>query len=249
MVHARLNTAISAEDAEAADVYYHPSCYTKLKNDARAAKSTSSVNPNTPAHQSYDPLVFAQLVAFVQFGQTVVKLSELRKLYEQRLQLLNSEWINTRVQPSRFKEHLLEKLGPDWSAYLDGREIYISHRKTVGAALAETARLHVTDDEAKKIVDVGLMLRKHILLQQMPFDGSFGTNCLSEPVAAPLLILLDTMLEGSNSICNTGWWIVQIDKHIFIVKSLHITVSNGRWLTSTANIYKQYIYIYILCLC
>ena len=37
-------------------------------------------------------------------------------------------------------------------------------RKT-GAALAETARLQVTEDEADdKIVDVGLMLRRYILL-------------------------------------------------------------------------------------
>ena len=42
-VHSRLHTAISAEDTIAADVHYH-SCYTKLKNAARAAKSKTSVD-------------------------------------------------------------------------------------------------------------------------------------------------------------------------------------------------------------
>jgi len=38
----RLNTAISAGDAEAADIHYHTLCYTKFKNEASAAKSSSS---------------------------------------------------------------------------------------------------------------------------------------------------------------------------------------------------------------
>ena len=37
VVHARL----TSEDAVTGDVHYHTSCYTKLKNDARAAKSKS----------------------------------------------------------------------------------------------------------------------------------------------------------------------------------------------------------------
>ena len=69
--------------------------------------------------------------------------------------------------------------------------------------MAETARLQLTEDEAEKIVNVGLILRKYILLQQMPFSGSFNLNCLSEPVANPLLTLLDVLLEGSSSIVET----------------------------------------------
>ena len=52
------------------------------------------------------------------------------------------------------------------------------------------------------IVDVGLMLRKYILVQQMPVSGSFSSLCLSEPVAKPLLILLDVMFEGSRCIAQ-----------------------------------------------
>jgi hypothetical protein len=106
-----------------------------------------------------------------------------------------SEWTGFTVHPSRFNEHLLKKLGSDWSAYNQGREVYIIHNKTVGASLAEIAQLQVTEEEAEKIVDVGIMLRKYILLQQMPFDESFNSQCLSEPVPQPLLILIDVLLE------------------------------------------------------
>jgi len=41
---------------------------------------------------------------------------------------------------------------------------------------------------------VGIMLRKYIMRQQMSFSGSFNSTCLSEPVAKPLLTLIDVLL-------------------------------------------------------
>ena len=41
-------------------------------------------------------------------------------------------------------------------AFQEGREVYLSHKNTAGAALAETARLQVTEDKADR----------YILLQQ-----------------------------------------------------------------------------------
>ena len=59
---------------------------------------------------------------------------------------------------------------------------------------------HVTEQESDKIVEVGIMLRKYVLLQQMPFDGSLKSHVLSEPVAQPLLTLIGMLLDGSSSI-------------------------------------------------
>ena len=103
----------------------------------------------------------------MQYSYSPKKLSVLRRLYDQRLQIPDSDWIGVNVHSSRFKEHLLHKLGPEWCAFQEGKELYSSHKKTVGTALAETARLQVTEDKAEKIVQVGLMLRKYILLQQI----------------------------------------------------------------------------------
>ena len=43
----------------------------------------------------------------------------------------------------------------------------------------------MTEDEADR----------YILLQEMPFSGSFNSHCLSESVAEPLLTLIDVLLE------------------------------------------------------
>ena len=66
--------------------------------------------------------------------------------------------------------------------------------------MAQTARLQVTEDEAQKIVEVGVMLRKYILAPQEPFDGSFKPGCMSEPVSKALLTLLDVLLQGSSTV-------------------------------------------------
>ena len=123
-------------------------------------------------------------------------------MYLDRVSSLGTEWADKTVNSTRFKEYLLNKLGSDWAAYHEGREIFLSSKETVGEALAEMSRMKVTVEEAEKIVDVGLILRKYVLLKQMPFDGAFSSHCLTEPVAQPLLTLLDVMLEGSNSIAE-----------------------------------------------
>ena len=98
VIHTRLNTAINAEDAVAGGVNYHTSCYTKLNNDAHAAKSKSShAKRGSQVGCTYDPLVIAQLVAFVEFNHSTFKLADLRKLYDRRLNQLGSDWIGVYV--------------------------------------------------------------------------------------------------------------------------------------------------------
>ena len=76
-------------------------------------------------------LVIAQLVAFVEFNHSTIKLADLRKLYDRRLNQLVSDWIGVYMHQKRFKEHILEKLGPDWSEYSEGRDVYVSHKKII----------------------------------------------------------------------------------------------------------------------
>ena len=81
------------------------------------------------------------------------------------------------MHQKKFKEHIFEKIGPDWSEYSEGHDVYVSHKKIIGAALAQNVNLQVSEDEAQKIIDVGVKLRRYIFLQQMPFDGSFNSSC------------------------------------------------------------------------
>ena len=119
-------------------MHYHTSCYTMLKNDARAATAKSSIDQiKSHSISPYDPLIVVQLIAFVKCNNSALKLSYLRSLYDRRIEQLESDWIGVYVHEKRFKEYLLEQLGPDWSEYSEGRDTYICNKTKVGALLAQ----------------------------------------------------------------------------------------------------------------
>ncbi|KAF5288011.1 hypothetical protein FQA39_LY15540 [Lamprigera yunnana] len=174
-VHARLNTTSNAEDVKAWDIHYRASCYTKLKTEARAATKSSR---STFHQQIYDLLIIAQLLALVKCNNSPQKVTQMRKWYENRLETEKSYWVCPQVHFTGFNEHLLKKLGLDWYLFNDGKEVIFP--KTICADLADTARTQVSEDEAYQIVDVAVLLKKYILFQQMPFNGSFTSGCLNQ---------------------------------------------------------------------
>ena len=96
----------------AGDIRYHRSCKTALFNQARVASSESE-KINEPG-LTYDPLVIAELVAYIQQHRCAVKLVDLRSLYAKRLIEKKSDWIESNVNATMFKYNLLEKLGNEW---------------------------------------------------------------------------------------------------------------------------------------
>ena len=196
-VYTRLNTAF---DNTASDISYHKTCYTKLANEARSAE-ISLKSKNEEESVSFDPLVIAELVAYIKHKDCEMKLVDLKALYEQRLNQVNSKWVGRNVHATRLKDHLLEKLGDSWQSFKpeNGKNVILSRKDNAAKVLLE----HMNDDsedEAQKIVEVGLLLRKHILVSQAPFSGTFSPNCLSEPVPNSLLTLLRVLLEGAGGI-------------------------------------------------
>ncbi|KAF5304717.1 hypothetical protein FQA39_LY09494 [Lamprigera yunnana] len=89
-VHARLNTAINAEDVQASNIHYHASCYTKLKPEAPADTTRSTFH-----QQTYDPLIIAQLLALVKYNNSPQKVSQMKKWYKNRLDAEKSDWLHT----------------------------------------------------------------------------------------------------------------------------------------------------------
>lgn len=79
---------------------------------------------------------------------------------KKKFMLIISRYLALNGLTSRFNEYL-KKLESDWLALHKGKEVYISHNKT----LAEISRLHVTDEETEKITDLGLMLWMYTLPQ------------------------------------------------------------------------------------
>ena len=196
VVYAWLNAVF---DATAGDLCYHKTCYCKLSNQARAKKQKSEAKDSNPP---YDPLVMAELISYIQHNSNAIRLSDLKKFYSQHLQQVGSSWSTINIHPTRFKEHLLQRLGGEWQALAKGRDVFSTSKATVGSLLSESISQHLSEDEAKKIVEVGLILRRQILKSQNPYSGSFTSTCLTEPVPNSLLTLLAVLLDGSSSILS-----------------------------------------------
>ena len=59
-------------------------------------------------------------------------------------------------------------------------KVLVSKDLTIGSVQIKAAYQRLTEDDGIKIVEVGLLVRKYILLEsQMPFERTFSTNCLS----------------------------------------------------------------------
>ena len=102
----------------------------------------------------------------------------------------------------RFKEHLLPRLGGEWQAFAKGLDVFLTSKATIGSLLSESISQDLSKDEAKKIIEVGRILRRQILKSQNPLSGSFTSTCLTEPLPNSLLTLLAVLLDGSSSILS-----------------------------------------------
>ena len=194
-VYTRLCTAL---DNTASDLSYHKSCYTKLYTEARGA-GRSSKSSDEQDVSPFDPLVIAELVAFIKHRKSELKLVDLKSLYKQRLIQVSSNWVGKTVHSTRFKEHLLQKLGNQWQFFKseNGKNLVLSRNENSAEVLLEHMSL---EEEAQKIVEVGLLLRKHILLPRTPFSGKFSASCLNDSVPNSLLTLIRVLLEGAGGI-------------------------------------------------
>ena len=137
-VVARLNASCNPEDAVAADVIYHSSCKTELYTMARSKFRQKKAAPNPSSREQWlDPLVFAQVVAYVKYScdGVPIKVSELINLYKDRLKSLGKDNSDCYIHTSRFTEKLIASLGQGFSAHKSGQTISISHDDVTGKIL------------------------------------------------------------------------------------------------------------------
>lgn len=193
----------AGSDAHAMDACYHVQCYWRLRDGARAVeRRRSSGEPMPPP---FDPMVIAQLVAFVDDSRSEVhKLSDLREMYKIMMSDLGHPCSGREPHATRFKDHLLEHL-PEWASYAQGRDVFISHKAKVGAVLEQSYHSSQIDqDEAVLVIHAAMVLRKRILQKQEPFNGSFSPQCLRSPIEETLLSFINVFLQGPKG---------NIDKH------------------------------------
>jgi hypothetical protein len=190
-IHARLLNSPSA--------FYHRACYLKLKDEFLA--SSTGAKKNHKEDDPYDPLVMAELVLHIKNSDVPLKLSNLTKLYKERLQATGSRWASSLLHATRFKEYLLMKLGTEWRATKEGKEIILSSSSHVSTAWINSGA-SVTGDEADQIIAVAMKLREYTLVQQPPFNGTFNSDSVLDSVPAPLLTLINVLIEGADSIAS-----------------------------------------------
>ena len=125
----------------------------------------------------FDPIICAQIVAFIEHSEGVFKLLELREMYQE----LMSDQANpckSRKEPhaTRFKDHLLSLL-PEWSEFSrenKGRkDIYISHKVTIADELAKNHTFQSCQAEALILMLAAVIIHKLCLESQGVFQWFF----------------------------------------------------------------------------
>ena len=149
-------------------------------NSARSANRKDQAACSSEQTLPYDPLVLAEIVSHVQRHETIIKLSDIKKLYLKRLHDIKSGWKHVSLNSTRFKENIRNQLGDRWQTFNKGKELLISNNFTTSSVLMEAEKQDLTEDDAQKIVKVGLLVRK-----------------LSEPVPNILLTLMQVHIDGS----------------------------------------------------
>ena len=103
----------TASDAHAMDAYYHLVCYTRLREAALTANRQESKIHSPP----FDPIICAQIVAFIEHSEGVFKPSELLEMYQE----LMSDLIKV-IHAKTERSHMLHVIRITFSAsYLNGQ--------------------------------------------------------------------------------------------------------------------------------
>jgi hypothetical protein len=196
LLHAKLVT--TASDAHAADIYYHTACYTELRYAASKVNRSADSTSHSHAPPVFDPMVTAQLVLYMSESGKVFKRTHLESLYKEKLEELGRPCPD--INPTRFKDHLLDSLPTGWHSFTKGRDVFLSHSNTVGDALAQSLeQSEINQDDALLLMKATAVLRRHILVKHDPFVGSFPSDCLTGPVPEPLLSFMVVLLQGPQA--------------------------------------------------
>ena len=108
----------------------------------------------------------------------VFKRTHIESLYKDKLEELGRPCPD--INATRFKDHLLSRLPTGWHSYTKGRDVFLSHSSTVGEALAQSfEQSEINQDDALLLMRATAVLRRHILVKQNRFMGSFPSDCLT----------------------------------------------------------------------
>ena len=188
----------SASDLHAMDAYYHRACYLSLKNEARSLERSVSAT-ESGIGTMFNPLVIAELTAYIVDSQRIFPLSEAKTINVEKMKELDKTIDPQSIHSTRFKEKLL-KLEPELVETCRGKgySSMLCSRRAAGAAVETELKCQteVGDNDAHMIVQTAMLLRKHILFDQKPFNGHFNKDSLKSPIPESLLTFMNIVLQG-----------------------------------------------------
>lgn len=197
---------LSAGDMIATEAKYHPGCLLALYDRASRIQNNTSLltdsRSNAFCHFNLESLALAEIISYIEevkLSETipcVFKLSELVKLYTENLSHYDMPPSN-KIHPSRFKERLLNSC-PYLTATNHNREVFISYKEDVGAALHEMRES--SDTEAVHMLHTVKLLRNAIFSSTYKFSGCFESDCQSQSIPTPLLMFINMLLEGPEGV-------------------------------------------------
>ena len=192
-----LLTKLSEGSLFARGACYHHQCLTEFRNRYRTF--LASENPDTARLKDIESSVLAQTMMYIEESlakstdtdvATSIKLSDVRKFYDHSLARMTGKESNVNV--TRLKDKILE-LESDLQAVSDKKEIYISYKDDLAAALKYASRSEVND-----VVSLCRIVRKikaELADRKQIFNGHFEENCQEQSVSPTFLSLMNMLTE------------------------------------------------------
>ena len=182
---------------------YHPKCLTALCNRQRKSKSlrTSCTNEEDK-HDNALKSVVSHIEDAVKGTEIspVFKLSNLRKLYEEKLKSMGIAH-EVKLHSTRLKNRLLSSI-PGLTAHKEGCEVVLAFNQDIAEALTRACD-NDEDNAHSVLVKASSLVRKDMLTAKNSFTGHFEFNCQENSVPESLHSLVKMMLYGSNESTET----------------------------------------------
>ncbi len=196
----RLLGKLSAGDAVAQELKYHPACLAALYNRERAYKRIKDMKHESLCTKDAYPIAFSELVTYINEAKAtcvdneplVFKLADLVTLCQSRVVQLGVGLPD--VHATRLKEKLLFHI-PKMRAYSKGRDVLLAYDTDVGYILAQTSKY----SEAIHLTKAAELIRRDMLNNSRPpFTNDFIDGCLQQCVPPSLVAFVGMIEHGAD---------------------------------------------------
>ena len=177
---------------------YHLQCLRTFYNRDRSNISTDDTTGTSRTANT----AFAELISYIQSlldedsVTPVFQLSELKRLYLNRIQELQDDVPALSLHSTRFKNKILSYF-PQLQANNEGRDVFLVCSKSVGSCLKLASQTQ--QDNQIILSKAASIVRKDILSTKCsPFSGTFTEKCQENSVPNSLITLVSMILYGAN---------------------------------------------------